>query len=101
MNNNSPHILNTSSNLLGFTFLVLTSIKGLGLPQGSHIDEAIAFCVLLFSLSTFFSFSSMRARSKERGDRHESVADILFLCGITILTILCVFLALDILIFVK
>lgn len=27
VNNNSQHILNTSSNLLGFCFIVLTSLK--------------------------------------------------------------------------
>ena len=40
MENKSPHILNTSANLLGFTFLVLVSVKSLGLSEKGITDLA-------------------------------------------------------------
>ena len=101
MNSKSPHILNTSSNLLGFSFLVLTSIKGLGLPQDGWIDEIVAICVVIFSLSCFFSFLSMRAKRESRAQELESLADYVFLAGLSILTIVSILFALGLIAFTK
>lgn len=101
MNKNSPHILNTSSNLLGFTFLVLTSMKGFGITQGSFIGEIISLCVALFALSSFFSFSSMHIKSGERIIRYETIASYIFLSGLFAITIISVLLAFDIIILKK
>jgi hypothetical protein len=99
MTNKSTHILSTSSNLLGFTFLVLSSIKGLGLPQGGIIDEAIALCVAIFSLSSFLSFLSIRTKSEEKTERYELLAEYIFLVGMLIVTLISILLALDIIVF--
>ncbi len=96
-NSSSPHILSTSSNLLGFTFLVLSSIKGLKLAQGMFIDKIISLCVVLFALSSFISFASMRVRSLQKAKKYEAVAEYIFLFGLFIVMIVAMLLSFDIL----
>ncbi|HUX35934.1 MAG TPA: hypothetical protein VMV71_02775 [Candidatus Paceibacterota bacterium] len=86
--NKSPHILNTSANLLGFTFIVLSSIKGLGLAQNGIADKIAGACVVLFALSSFISFASMKTISKTRSNNYETFADYLFLMGLTLCVVL-------------
>ncbi|MNY40730.1 hypothetical protein D3C86_1754900 [compost metagenome] len=80
----SPHILNTSANLLGLCFVVLTSIKVSKMQDSTLIDETTALAIILFMTSSILSFLSMR---KERGvnDRLEKIADIIFLSGLLVL----------------
>ncbi len=101
MDRKSTHILSTSSNLLGFTFLVLTSIKGLGLPQSSLIDESVALCVALFALSSSLSFLSIRTSEESKSDQYESLADYVFLAGLAVITLVTVLMAFDIIVFKK
>ncbi len=84
--NNSPHILNTSANLLGLCFVVLTSLKFLKLEQQSLIDEFTTVAFLLFMGSCLFSFLSIRKLAK-RSDFYESVAEYIFLGGLIVLFI--------------
>ena len=56
---NSPHILNSSANLLGICFLILTSIQVLKLKEATIIDDVLAFAILLFMASCILSFLSM------------------------------------------
>lgn len=85
-NGNSQHILNTSSNLLGFCFLVLTSLKILKLQQTTIIDEITALAIIMFMTSSILSFLSMRS-SKRFSVRYENFADIIFLIGLILLFI--------------
>ena len=55
-NNKAPHILNTSANLLGICFLVLTSLKVFNLSGTTFIDECTAVATLLFMTSSILSF---------------------------------------------
>ncbi len=80
-NDKSPHILNASSNLLGFCFIVLTSLRVLKLDGKTIIDELTSVALIMFMTSSVLSFLSMRY-SKIRGDRFENVADIIFLTGL-------------------
>ncbi len=95
MDSKLPHILNTSSNLLGFTFLILSSIKALGFSQGTIIDEMASLGILLFAVSSLTSFISMRLKSKERGQRMEILAEYVFMFGLMLLTVLALLLAFD------
>lgn len=97
----SPHILNTSSNLLGFTFLVLSSIKGLRLAQGIFIDKIISLCIVLFALSSFISFLSMRVKSAEKSAKYERVAEYIFLIGLLIVMIVGMLLAFDVIVLTR
>jgi len=79
--NTSPHILNTSSNLLGICFIVLTSLRLLKLQGKTVIDEFTAAAMILFMISSILSFLALRSKNKS-GDRLEDIADICFLVGL-------------------
>lgn len=81
--NKSPHILNTSANLLGLCFIVLTSIKVSKMQDSTLIDETTALAIILFMTSSILSFLSMR-KEKEMG-RLEKLADFIFLSGLIVL----------------
>lgn len=90
----SPHILNTSANLLGLCFIVLTSFKKLNLSEGSHIDEFAFAAVILFMCSCILSFASMKS---EKGLlKLEKLADYIFLSGLIVLFVATLFIALNI-----
>lgn len=82
--NRSPHILNTSANLLGLCFIVLTSIKVSKMEDVTLIDETTALAILLFMTSCILSFISM-GKSMGKSQRLEKVADIIFLSGLVVL----------------
>ena len=86
INNKAPHILNTSANLLGICFLVLTSLKVLKLSGTTFIDECTSIATILFMCSSILSFLSIRSNS-EIGSQYENVADIIFLTGLVCLFI--------------
>jgi hypothetical protein len=85
----SPHILSAASNLLGFCLVVLTSIKVFGKAAGTIIDEVDAVAILLFLSSCIFSFLSLR-KGSGKGQRLESIADVLFLIGLALLVVVTV-----------
>ncbi len=80
----SPHILNTSANLLGFCFIVLTSVKISKLSESTYIDEGAALSVISFMASCLLSFLSMKSTSL-RAKKWERLADIMFLFGLIVL----------------
>jgi hypothetical protein len=79
--NTSPHILNTSSNLLGICFIVLTSLKLLKMQGETLVDEFTAGAMILFMVSCILSFLSIKSK-RGLSDRYENIADILFLIGL-------------------
>ncbi|ANE50692.1 hypothetical protein SY85_09440 [Flavisolibacter tropicus] len=87
MNNNdsnqtSPHILNTSSNLLGLCFLVLTSIRLLDVSGKTIIDEVVSVAALAFMVSSILSFLSIKSHKELKSRRLEDVADYFFMGGL-------------------
>lgn len=82
--NRSPHILNTSANLLGLCFIVLTSIKVSKMQDVTLIDETTALAIILFMTSCILSFLAMRKKQGSH-DRLEKIADIIFLSGLIVL----------------
>lgn len=80
----SPHILNTSANLLGLCFIVLTSLKIGKTREASVIDEITAIAILIFMVSSILSFLSIRS-SAPRSPLYEKAADIVFLTGLLLL----------------
>ncbi|MFM9909244.1 MAG: hypothetical protein ACKVOW_07845 [Chitinophagaceae bacterium] len=79
--NTSPHILNTSSNLLGICFIVLTSLKVMKVQHETSIDEFTAAAMILFMTSSILSFLSIKTNS-DKSDKFENIADIFFLMGL-------------------
>lgn len=82
-NQKSPYILNASANLLGLCFVVLTSLKLLNISRHTIIDELTGCAIVLFMSSCLLSFLALRG--SRRGALYETIADYLFLTGITLL----------------
>ena len=80
------HILNASSNLLGISFLVITSLRAFHLSDDTLIDELTAVSAVLFLASTILSYFSLRTAGL-RGVRLEGLADVAFIAGIASLTV--------------
>ncbi|MDB5161807.1 MAG: hypothetical protein JWM52_315 [Candidatus Saccharibacteria bacterium] len=81
----SSHIIGPSSTLLGFSFLVLTSINSLNLSTKGITDEISGLCVVLYSFSTIFSFASIRSfHINKRRINYEKIADYTFLTALVL-----------------
>jgi len=85
--NNSQHILPTSANLLGLCFLIL-SLKKIWKVNAvvELIDRVDGVTILIFLTASLLSYASMR--SKTNGDRYEKIADIVFLAGLILLSLI-------------
>ncbi len=77
-NKTSQHILGTSTNLLGFCLFILTSLHITDKTENSLIDELTSIVALLLTISTVFSFVSIRTENKNREYKLELFADYLF-----------------------
>lgn len=80
--NKSQHILNTSSNLLGFCLLVLTSLKISKLSEVSRIDEMTGVASILLIASCLLSFLSIRTNKPKLVAKYEGLADYIFIAGL-------------------
>lgn len=85
--NKSPQILNSASNLLGFCFVVLTSIRFFKLSDTTIIDQVTAICFVLFMFSCLCAFLSIRSKTK-RADLYETLADYSFLAGLIVIFVM-------------
>lgn len=88
----SPHIMNASTNLVGFSFILLTSLKAFPVGRFTFIDEMTLFAVTGFMVSTLFSFLSIRATDKKASIMYEKVADSVFFGCLLILFFVCLLL---------
>ena len=77
-NNTSPHILNTSANLLGFCLFIITSLHIANPTETYFIDELTSIVSVLLTVSCMFSFVSIRTKRPERERRLETIAEYLF-----------------------
>lgn len=82
MEKKSPHILNASSNLLGFSLLIITSLKITKISGNTYLDEFAAVSCILFACSCFFSFMAIRTQNEKRETKYETIADYLFLIAL-------------------
>jgi hypothetical protein len=93
-NNTSQHILNTSTNLLGFCLFVVTSMHITNYAANSMIDEFTSAVAFLLILSCLFSFFSIKTLNAKKEKQLENIAEYLFafsLSGILIIVILMAF----------
>ncbi|HCR76044.1 MAG TPA: hypothetical protein DIW37_06520 [Chryseobacterium sp.] len=82
MEKKSSHILNASSNLLGFSLVIITSLKISKISHSTHLDEFAGVACLFFAFSCFFSFLAIRSMHEKRSHRFETIADYLFLIAL-------------------
>ncbi|NDP26804.1 MAG: hypothetical protein GZ087_05165 [Flavobacterium sp.] len=81
-NTTSPHILNTSANLLGFCLFVITSLHISNRIETHVIDEFTSVIAILLTCSCILSFFSIRTKSIERENKFEAIADYFFISGL-------------------
>lgn len=87
-NTKSQHILNTSSNLLGFCLIVLTSLKISKLSEVSRIDELTGIACILLVSSCLLSFLSIRTSREKLNIRYESLADYIFIVALVLVFVI-------------
>jgi uncharacterized membrane protein len=88
----SPHIMNASTNLVGFTFIVFTSLKAFHLGQSVFVAEMTAVSIVGFMLSTLFSFASIRTNDRKRSATYETIAGYVFFSSLLMMFAVCVLL---------
>jgi uncharacterized membrane protein SirB2 len=94
----SPHILNTSSNLLGFCLIVLTSIKVSRSGSATIIDDITGIAAVLLVISCILSFLSMRSKKEVRSEKLESAADLVFLVALVCIALTIVLVSFNLLV---
>ncbi len=94
-NNKAPQILNSSSNFLGFCFLVLTSLKFFKLTETTFLDEITAICFVIFMFSCLCAFLSIRSQTK-RAELYETLAEYSFLAGLIIIFLMTILFMMEI-----
>jgi hypothetical protein len=77
-NKTSQHILSTSANLLGFCLFIITSLHFSNKIENSLIDEFTSIIALVLTISTVFSFISIRTKDVEKEKMFEKIADYSF-----------------------
>ena len=81
-NRNPQHILNTSSNLLGFCLVVLTSLKISKYDQLTKIDEFTGVACILLITCSLLSFLSIRTSRDKFIRLFEEMADKIFIVAL-------------------
>ena len=90
----SQHILNTSTNLLGFCLIVLTSLHLASQSEIKLINELTSLVAILLTFSCLFSFISIQTDNHRREFLLEKVANIFYilsLIGILVIILLITF----------
>ncbi len=86
--NVSYHILPTAANLLGICFVILSFIRVTKTGAETLLDELLAAAIVIFLASCILSYASMRTAGKT--DFYEKTADIIFLAGLALLSLISV-----------
>lgn len=80
--NNSSIILNTSSNLLGFCLVVITSLHFSHFAEGHLIDVLTLVISLLLMGACLYSFLSLRSEDVVKARHFENRAGLFFFISI-------------------
>lgn len=81
-NQTSQHILGSSANLLGFCLIIITSLHLTSKSENSIIDELTSCVALFLTISSVFSFLSLRTNHLKQEYFLEKIADYLFLMSL-------------------
>ncbi|MBS1781795.1 MAG: hypothetical protein JSS78_01885 [Bacteroidetes bacterium] len=82
-NDFSQHILSVSATMLGFSFLVFTSVNDGNFRYPGLTDIFATIAIVAFSTSTLLSFLSWRGRLHHKA--YEYIADFVFLFGVLVI----------------
>ncbi len=94
----SSNILSTSSNLLGFCLIVLTSLEVTNYSVKSVMDEFTGVAALFLGVSCVLSFLSIQSASERRSTHLEKGAVWFFLISLAVIFIVILLVAFSIII---
>jgi hypothetical protein len=94
-NKTSQHILNTSATLLGFCLFIVTPVHFTEKKENSLIDEITSVIALLPSISSVFSFISIRTENSKKEYLFEKIADYFFIVALLGIIIIILFIILN------
>lgn len=85
----STHVLPTSATMIGVCMTVINLVQLTEAQRGNtRADELLAIDSVLFMVSAFCSYISMRCTEDDKlGIRYEKFADIAFISGLFLMTI--------------
>lgn len=95
MEKKSPHILNASSNLLGFCLVIITSLRIAKISNSSFIDEFAGVASVCLIVSCTLSFLAIRSKKENLENRYEKIADYLFLIALFSIGLCVIFVSLN------
>lgn len=89
------HIFSVSAALVGVCLTVIGIFRAIGeLKEFTTFgDNVLAIAAIIFLGSCIFAYSSLRSPNKEKSHRLEKIADILFIIGLSLMTIVCIIIA--------
>ncbi len=96
MDNKSSHILNASSNLLGFCLIIITSLRITKTSHGTYIDESAGIASICLAASCFFSFLSLRSGNIKSQKKSEKIAEYLFITALVMITVAVILLSIKV-----
>ncbi len=87
----APHIFTTSSVMLGLCLTIISIMRGKDNadPLQTVVDDLIAMDSLIFLSTCFLSYAALRVRHLKNIHRLESIADVVFLVGMTLMAVAC------------
>lgn len=81
-NQTAQHILNTSANLLGFCLIVISSLQISNVAANTYLDELTSVIAVLLTISSIFSFVSIKTKQAKKEIILENIADWFFVIAL-------------------
>ncbi|WP_379963639.1 hypothetical protein [Epilithonimonas sp. UC225_85] len=96
MKKTAPHILNASTNLLGFCLVIITSLKITKFNHHSYLDEFTMGAIFCLTISCTLSFLAIKSTDKKRSDKFENIADVLFFAALLCISLAVCIVSIDV-----
>ncbi len=96
MKKTAPHILNASTNLLGFCLVIITSLKIAKFNHHSYLDEFTIGAIFCLMMSCILSFLAIKSSKENTSNRLENVADILFFVALICISLTVCIVSIDV-----
>lgn len=91
----SIHIFSVSAGLVGVCLTVIGIFRAVNALKdfSTFGDNILAIDALIFLASCIFAYSSLRSIAKPKKNLLERIADILFIFGLSLMTVVCAIIA--------
>ncbi|SHK65644.1 hypothetical protein [Epilithonimonas mollis] len=96
MKKTAPHILNASTNLLGFCLVIITSLKITKFNHYSYLDECAVGAIFCLTISCTLSFLAIKTEKDKLSLKMENIADILFFVALLCITVAICIVSIDV-----